>query len=114
MFVNLPYLLGSGILDLNMSQLTRDDVLKLARLARLRLSEDEIVRFQKEMTTILEYFEQLKSIDTGDLAPTNQVTGLKNVWRQDEIKDYGVTPRDLLSNAPALEENLLKVQRVLE
>jgi len=97
-----------------MSGLTREDVLKLARLSRLRLSDEEIEKYQAELSDLIEYVEQLKNVDTDDVEPTNQVTGLKNVWREDEIIDYGFTPDDLLKNAPATEGQLLKVKRMLQ
>lgn len=96
-----------------MVKLTRDDVLKLARLSRLHLSDDEIERFQKEIETILGYVEVLQKVDVGNLPPTNQVTGLENVMREDMVRDYGQTPEELLKNAPATADGLIKVRRVL-
>lgn len=85
----------------------------MARLARLHLTDDEIERFQKEISAILGYVEQLQKADVSGLEPTSQVTGLKDVTRPDEIKDYGVTPAELLKNAPATEGGLIKVKRIL-
>jgi aspartyl-tRNA(Asn)/glutamyl-tRNA(Gln) amidotransferase subunit C len=96
-----------------MSKLTRDDVLKLARLSRLKLTEDEIEKFQTELSEILKYVEQLDNVDVEGLEPTYQVTGLKNVSRPDEVKDYGYGPAELLKNAPATLDNQFKVKRVL-
>lgn len=96
-----------------MAKLSRDDVLKLARLSRLRLSEEEITQFQTEISAILGYVEQLSSVDTTGLEPTSQVTGLTNVMRQDEVIDYGTSAEDLLKNAPDTEKNQFKVKRVL-
>jgi aspartyl-tRNA(Asn)/glutamyl-tRNA(Gln) amidotransferase subunit C len=96
-----------------MADLTRDDVLKLARLARLQLSDDEINEFITELSAILQYVEQLNEVDTAGLLPTNQVTGLKNVMREDEIKDYGYQPSELLKNVPSVQDNQIKVKRML-
>lgn len=96
-----------------MSKLSRDDVLKLAKLSRLKLSDDEIQKFQNELSEILEYVEKLNAVDTSGLQPTYQVTGLTNVMRTDEIIDYGATPDELLKNAPATVEHQFKVKRVL-
>jgi aspartyl-tRNA(Asn)/glutamyl-tRNA(Gln) amidotransferase subunit C len=96
-----------------MAKLTRDDVLKLARLARLDLSEDEVEEFRAELSEILQYVEQLQSVDVKGLKPTNQVTGLTNVTRQDEIKDYGYKPQDLLKNVPVTKDDQIKVKRML-
>jgi aspartyl-tRNA(Asn)/glutamyl-tRNA(Gln) amidotransferase subunit C len=96
-----------------MSKLSRDDVLKLALLSRLKLTDEEIERFRGELSNILEYVEKLNSVDISGLQPTYQVTGLKNVMRKDEPVDYGYKTEDLLKNAPAVQDNQFKVKRVL-
>ncbi|HSX46026.1 MAG TPA: Asp-tRNA(Asn)/Glu-tRNA(Gln) amidotransferase subunit GatC [Candidatus Saccharimonadia bacterium] len=96
-----------------MSKLTREDVLKLARLARLDLSEAEIEEFRTELSSILDYVEQLQGVDVAGLKPTNQVTGLTNVMREDEVKEYGYAPLDLLKNVPATEANQIKARRMI-
>jgi len=96
-----------------MSKLSRDDVLKLALLSRLKLTDDEIERFRVELSSILEYVEKLNSVDVSGLEPTYQVTGLKNVMRKDEPVDYGYETEGLLKNAPAVKDNQFKVKRVL-
>jgi aspartyl-tRNA(Asn)/glutamyl-tRNA(Gln) amidotransferase subunit C len=96
-----------------MAKLTREDVLKLARLSRLHLTNEEIEKYQKEIEAILGYVEQLQKVDITGLEPTYQVTGLQNIMRPDEIIDYGVTPEELLKNAPATEDGHIKVRRML-
>ena len=96
-----------------MADLSRDDVLKLAQLARLRLTDDEIAEYQKELGEILQYVQQLDDIDVSGMEPTSQVTGLTNVTREDKEIDYGYKSLDLLKNAPATEENQLKVKRMI-
>jgi aspartyl-tRNA(Asn)/glutamyl-tRNA(Gln) amidotransferase subunit C len=97
-----------------MAKLTREDVLKLADLSKLRLSEEEVEKLRSELSEILNYVEILDKVDTDKLEPTYQVTGLKSVTRPDEIKDYGYQPDDLLKNAPALQDRQFKVRRVLQ
>jgi aspartyl-tRNA(Asn)/glutamyl-tRNA(Gln) amidotransferase subunit C len=98
-----------------MSKLSRDDVLKLAALSKLRLSNEEIENLRSELTEILDYVARLDGVDTADLNPTYQVTGLKNVTRTDEVKDYGYKVEALLKNAPVdPQDNHFKVKRVLE
>jgi len=82
-------------------------------LARLELSDDEIERYRDELSDILLYVEQLQSVDYKGLKPTNQVTGLTNVMRDDEIRDYGYRAADLLKNVPAVKDNQIKVKRTL-
>jgi aspartyl-tRNA(Asn)/glutamyl-tRNA(Gln) amidotransferase subunit C len=96
-----------------MTELTREDVLKLARLARLDLSDEEVEAFRKEMSAILEYVALLNNADIAGLEPTTQVTGLKNVMRADEVVDYGVSPEDLLRLAPKTQDGQIKVNRMI-
>jgi aspartyl-tRNA(Asn)/glutamyl-tRNA(Gln) amidotransferase subunit C len=96
-----------------MAKLNREDVLKLARLARLDLSDEEVEAFRGELSEILQYVEQLQKVDVKGLKPTNQVTGLTNVTRPDEIKDYGYKVAELLKNVPATQDDQIKVKRML-
>jgi aspartyl-tRNA(Asn)/glutamyl-tRNA(Gln) amidotransferase subunit C len=96
-----------------MSKLSREDVLKLAALSKLRLSDEEVERLQAELGEILDYVNLLDKVDVAGLEPTYQVSGLKNVYRQDEAKDYGYQLDELLRNAPAIQDNQFKVKRVL-
>ncbi len=99
-------------------KLSREDVLKLAKLSRLQLSEAEIYRYQKELSQILEYVEQLDSVDVTGLLPTYQVTGLtsedSNSMRDDEILEQ-VSQDDLLKNVPHKEKDgHIRVERMIE
>jgi aspartyl-tRNA(Asn)/glutamyl-tRNA(Gln) amidotransferase subunit C len=96
-----------------MADLTRDDVLKLARLARLTVTDEEADRYRDELSAILQYVELLQQADLTGLEPTSQVTGLKNVMRDDQVVDYGASPDDLLRLAPASEGRHIKVKRMI-
>ena len=96
-----------------MSQLTREDILRLAALARLGLTDQEVEDFSHELPAILDYVAHLSSVDVTGLEPTSQVTGLTNVMRPDEIADYGYDVADLLKNVPATENGQIKVKRMI-
>ena len=96
-----------------MTKLTRDDVLKLARLARIDVSEEEIETFSNEFSEILQYVEQLQAVDVDGLEPTSQVTGLTNIMRPDEVRSYGYEPHELLKNVPEVEADHLQVKRMV-
>lgn len=96
-----------------MTELTREDVLKLARLARLDLTDEEVEAFRKEMSDILGFVAQLDNAEVDGLEPTSQVTGLKNVTREDEVQDYGVSPGDLLRRVPKTQDGQIKVNRMI-
>lgn len=96
-----------------MTKLTREDVLKLARLSRLSLTDKEVDEYLQELQNVLQYVEQLKDVDVAGLQPTSQVTGLTNVMREDTVKDYGVGRDDLLRLAPQAQDDQLKVKRMI-
>ena len=96
-----------------MTQITRDDVLHLAQLSSLKLNDNEIDGLRADISNILGYVEQLSELNTDNVEPTYQVTGLENVWRDDSVIDYGVTREDLLKRAPQSENNQVKVPKVL-
>lgn len=96
-----------------MADLSRDDILKLAQLARIALTDDEVEAFSAEFSEILRYVEQLNAVDTAGLEPTSQVTGLTNVLRPDTVIDYGYQPKDLLKNVPAVQDEQIKVKRMI-
>ena len=91
----------------------REDVLKLASLSKIKLTDEEVDKFVVELDAIVKYVEQIDSVDVSGLSPTDQVTGLANVTRSDEIIDYEASPKELLKNAPATEKNQLRVKRIL-
>jgi aspartyl-tRNA(Asn)/glutamyl-tRNA(Gln) amidotransferase subunit C len=95
-----------------MAKLSKEDVLKLARLARLHLTDDEVVQFQEEISAILGYVEQLQSVKVDGIEPTYQVTGLNNVMRPDEERLYAAK-EELLKNVPAKKGDYIKVRRML-
>ena len=97
-------------------KLTRQEILKLAKLSRLKLSEDEVESYQKELGEILAYVKQLDSVDVSELKPTYQVTALTseglNATREDEITDQ-ISQNELFKNVPQIEEGLIKVRRMI-
>lgn len=95
------------------SKLTREHVLKLAELAKLQLSDDEVEKFQTELSTILSYVEQLSDVATEGLEMTSQVTGLQNVSRDDVERTLRATPDELLKRTPATQGRYLKVKRMI-
>lgn len=93
-------------------KLTKNDVLKLARLSRLRLNEDEVEKYQQELSAILDYVAQLDSVDISGVEPTYQVTGLTSVFRKDE-ESRQVSQVELMKNLPAHEKGHIKVKRMI-
>ncbi len=96
-----------------MTNISKDEVRRLAQLSSISLSDDQITQLQEDLGAILNYVEQLQKIDTSNVEPTYQVTGLENVEREDEIIDYGLSRDDLLAGAPDKQDSQIKVPKVL-
>ena len=94
--------------------LSRDDVVKVANLAHISLTDQQIDTFQTELSAIIDYVKQLADVDISNDPPTNQVTGLKNVWREDKVIDYGYKPDELLKNVPDSQDGYIRVKRIIE
>ena len=94
-------------------KLSREEVLHIARLARLGLTEDEIDRMREQLSNILENFEILQQVDTSGVPPTAQSIALQNVVREDEVAP-SLPPGEVLANAPRKEGDYFRVRAVLE
>ena len=94
-------------------KLSRQDVLHIALLARLGLTETEVERLREQLSNILENFEILQQVDTSDVPPTAQAIALQSVVRDDEVAP-SFTTDDILANAPQREGDCFKVRAVLE
>jgi len=95
-----------------MSKIAVDEVKRIAKLARIGLSDNEVAKMTSELGNILEFVEQLQKVDISHTEPTDQVTGLTDVWREDVVKPS--PPREqLLANAPAQKDGYIVVKRVL-
>ena len=94
-------------------KLSRDEVLHIALLARLGLTEAEVDRFSEQLSNILENFEVLQQVDTSGIPPTAQAIPLQSVMRRDEVAP-SLPASDILGNAPQKEEDFFRVRAVLE
>ncbi len=94
-------------------KLSREEVLHIALLARLGLSEAEVHRLSEQLSNILENFEVLTKVDTTDVPPTAQSVALQNVLREDEVAP-SLPPEKVLNNAPRREGDYFKIRAVLE
>lgn len=96
-----------------MSTITNDDVRHLAQLSSLQMSYAEVESLRADIEKIINYINQLDKLDTDGVEPTYQVTGLQNVWRDDEIIDSSVSRQQLLALAAEQSDNCVKVPKVL-
>lgn len=94
-------------------RLTREEVLHIAALARLGVTEADVDRFREQLSNILENFEVLQQIDTKDVPPTASSIALQNVMREDVVCP-DLPPGEVLANAPQREGDFFRVRAVLE
>ncbi len=95
-----------------MTKITRDEVLHLAQLSALGLSQDEEVAMQQDLTQILGYVEMLDELDTAEAKPVFRVGGQSNIWREDQPQQ-DISREELLQLAPDTAEQQVKVPKVL-
>jgi aspartyl-tRNA(Asn)/glutamyl-tRNA(Gln) amidotransferase subunit C len=85
----------------------------VAKLAQLALTDQEKELFREQLSSILQYAERLQELDTSDIPPTASVLPLENVMRDDEVQP-SLSLADVLTNAPAVENDCFRVPVVLE
>jgi aspartyl-tRNA(Asn)/glutamyl-tRNA(Gln) amidotransferase subunit C len=88
--------------------ITRDEVLHVARLARLALTEEEVERLGAQLSAILEAVGKVSELDLSDVEPTSHPLDLVNVWAEDEPRP-SLAADDVFSNAPEREAGFFKV-----
>jgi aspartyl-tRNA(Asn)/glutamyl-tRNA(Gln) amidotransferase subunit C len=89
------------------------DIKHVAKLAKLTLTEDEKKKFTKQLGETIEYINKLEEIDTKDVHPTSQVTGLENIARKDNPQP-SLSQRKVLSNAKSTHNGMFKVKAIFE
>ncbi|WP_280139738.1 Asp-tRNA(Asn)/Glu-tRNA(Gln) amidotransferase subunit GatC [Lihuaxuella thermophila] len=93
--------------------ISREEVQKVAFLARLKLTEQEADQFTGQLNDILQFAEKLNELDTDQVEPTSHVLPMANVMREDEVKP-SVSGEKALSNAPDQQDGMFRVPAVFE
>lgn len=91
---------------------TREEVKRIAKLAKLSLTEEEEISLQKELSSILDYMDKLNEIDTSDVEPLSHPIPVENVFREDKV-EKSISREDALKNAPDVTEEFFKVPKVI-
>jgi len=94
-------------------KLKREEVLHIAKLARVGVTDEDVERLREQLSDILANFEILQPVDTTDIPPTAQSIPLKNVTKDDQPAD-SLPPEQTLANAPKKEGEYFRVKAVLE
>ncbi len=93
--------------------LSREQVLHIAKLARIALTPEEVERFREQLSSILDHFALLSEVPTEDVEPTAHPLPLKNVMREDVVQP-SLPREEVLRNAPEQEDGMFRVRAVLE
>lgn len=96
-------------------KLSKEEVRHIAKLANLSLDENEVSKFQAELSDILQYVDKLQKVDTDNTEITNQVTGLVNVYRENDSvdEDRMFTQQQALSNTKVTHKGYIAVPAVI-
>jgi aspartyl-tRNA(Asn)/glutamyl-tRNA(Gln) amidotransferase subunit C len=96
-----------------MPEITRDDVARLAKLARIDLTDAELDHLAPQLAVILESVAKVSEVADADVPPTSHAVPLRNVYRADEVRP-GLTPEEALACAPEVEQQRFAVPRILD
>jgi aspartyl-tRNA(Asn)/glutamyl-tRNA(Gln) amidotransferase subunit C len=91
-----------------MARITRDEVLHVARLARLDLTEDEVAKFQEQLSDILEAVSKVSELDLSDVPPTAHPLEIQNAWDED-VPHECLPLDDVFANAPDRDDDYFRV-----
>lgn len=94
-------------------RIAKETVEHVANLARLYLSEEEKAEMTEKLNSILDYMDKLNELDTTNVEPTAHVIPIKNVFREDEIRE-SLPLEEVLKNAPDKDGNFFRVPRIIE
>ena len=95
-----------------MTKISKEEVKKVAHLARLELNENEINNHAEQLEKILDYIRQLEKIDTDDVPCTTRAIEVINVFRKDEKKNSDCND-DILDLGPSIENTYFKVPKII-
>lgn len=101
---------STGIRE-NIVALSHEEVRRIAELAKLQLTDEEVALYAGQLSDVLEYFQRLQSVDTSHITPTASVLPLKNVFRPD-IPGEPLSPEDVVANAADSLDNQFRVHAV--
>jgi len=96
--------------------ISKEQIEHIAKLARIELTEKEEEKFANDLSSILDYIDKLNKVDTENIKPIQQITGLESVVRKDEVKNPSTSlgASKILDQAPNKQGNYFKVPKILE
>lgn len=97
-----------------MSELSIEQIEHIAKLSKLELTDEEKKLYSGQLSSVLEYVDQLSEVDTEGVEPTSNITGLSNVTREDKVEESGISYLDIEKNAPEFKAGSIVVPGVFE
>lgn len=97
-----------------MAKLSIEQIEHIAKLSKLELTEEEKILYSQQLSSVLDYVEQLLEVDTENVEPTANITGLKNVFREDKIEESNISYDEINLNAPEFKDGSFVVPGVFE
>ncbi len=96
-----------------MAELTQEEVRHIAFLARIGVSDEDVARYQKDLSSVLAYFEELNTVDTDGVEPIGHITGMTNVLREDVAHDADEdTKKRIMDNVPQTRDGYIQVKSI--
>lgn len=96
-----------------MTKLTKNEVEHISKLANLNLTDDESEKFGSQLTEILDFVGKLSLVDTANVSPLSNVTGGKNIFREDKIQ-ASFSQKEALANAPSVYKGYFMIKAIFE
>jgi len=93
--------------------MTTDEILKIAKLAKINLSQKEAEKFAGEFSRILDFFKILEKVDTENVAEISQISGIKNIFRADKIEKFAAADEILGCSKNEIENNSIKIPKII-
>lgn len=98
-----------------MVKLSKEEILHVAKLAKLSLKDTEIKKFSPQLSNVISFVSELSEVDTKNIEPTSQTTGLENIKRSDEIIEVStLTQKKAISGTDEIHNGYFKVKAILE
>jgi aspartyl-tRNA(Asn)/glutamyl-tRNA(Gln) amidotransferase subunit C len=95
-------------------ELTKDEVRDIAKLARIGVTDEEIDSYQKDMSSILKYFDKLQEVNTDGVEEIGHITGVTNIYRKDRVDEMSEEgKKKIMENVPESQDDYIKVKSVL-
>ena len=99
----------------NKTTISKKDIKHVAMLARLQLTEKEIKKFESQLSSVIDYVNELNEVDTDNIKPTAQTTGLVNVFRKDTVSELQrLSQKEATSGSSKISNGYFKVPGILE